>query len=402
MRFNYLAQNASGQVVKGAIEADSEVRAEELLWESKFTILSLGRSFRLPAAEELLPTLLGVKRQDLIAFSRDLASLIEAGIPLLAALRMLSRQALKRSLRNVLLRIIDDLETGQSFSQACARHPKVFPPLYLRLIQIGEEIGNLGLMLRQLTGHLEKEVAMVNKITRSLAYPGFVLLIGLVAVFILIAVVLPSMSGLLKEFGAKLPLATRILIAVTDFIRENVLYVAAPLAVLAVAGWRYVATPKGRRWWDGMLLRIPLIRDVTLKGAVAKMARTLQVLLDGGVSLTDALDLLIQTTENMALKEALLGVREKVHVGQSLSRAMRSSPLFPSMLCEMLTVGEETGTLTGNLNLLATFYESDMDRSVAQLTGMLGPGLVVLVGGMVGFIAVSVISPMYSIIQYVK
>lgn len=402
MRFSYQAQDSNGQLVNGVVEADSEVAAEELLWGANLTILSLRRNFRLPTLEEAIPTLFGVKRQDLAGFSRDLASLIEAGIPLLSALKMLSRQTMKRGMRRVILQIVEDLEKGQMLSQACALHPKVFPPLYVRLVQIGEEIGDLGRMLRQLTSHLEKEVALVSKVSRSLAYPVFVLFIGLVAVVILISVVLPAMSGLLHEFGARLPLATRILITVTDFIRGNVLYIVLSVAVLAIAGWRYVATSRGRRWWDGMLLRTPGIRDISLKGALSRMASTMHVLLEAGVSLTDTVDIMIQTTQNRALKDVLAGVREKVHAGQSLSQAMSSSPLFPSMMYEMIGVGEGTGTLTNSLNLLSAFYETDMDRSVAQLTGMLGPALVLLVGGLVGFIAVSVISPMYSVIQQIK
>lgn len=402
MHFRYSAYNPAGEMRAGVLQADTEQRAEELLWQADLTVLSLKKEREPLTLGELMPTLFGVKRRDLIIFSRDLATLLKSGIALRAALRMLESQTRKPVFRKIQGKIIEDIETGSSLSQACARYPQVFPSLYLRLLQVGEEIGNLELVLQQLTIYMEKEEGVASRIKRSLTYPIFVATVAVMAVFILVNVVLPSMSRLLQEFGGQLPLATRMLLASTTWLRAYFRFVLMGILVLAALFFWYIRTPAGARRKDYLLFRIPVLGGVVLKANMSRMSRTMFVLLKAGISLTETLSLIVQTSPNRALREALTGVRADVHRGQLLSRAMASRPLFPSMLTQMIAVGEETGRMEANLEALAGFYEEEMDREITRLVGMMEPAMILIVGGMVGFIAVSLISPIYGLIQQIK
>lgn len=402
MKYQYIAVSTTGQRIKGVLEADSEQRAEELLWQRNLTIISLKRQWQLPPLEKLFPTLFGVKRSDLISFSRQLASLLGTGVPILPALTMILAEVRKPSFRRILRDIIANLEMGNSFSQALGRHPTVFPSTYLRLIQVGEEIGNLSLVLNQLTTYLEREEAIRSRIARALIYPFFVLAVATLAIFLLITVVLPAMAGLLKEFGGELPWITKALIAVASFIQANALKIMPVLFILGILGWLYCRTPRGERLWGKFILRLPLIGGVSLVNSLAGVARTLNLLLRAGVSIREALDLLILTTPSPVFRDNLRVIRDNVLEGQLLSQALRQSPLFPAMFSQAVGVGEHTGELPSYLQTLTNYYEEALDRGISRLMGLMEPIIILTVGFIVGFIAVSVISPLYSTIAQMK
>ncbi len=402
MKFKYLARTPDGNVVSGVVEAESESEAEEILWRADLLILSLKRTLRLPALDELLPTLFGIKRRDVINFSRDLATLLESGIPLLRSLEILGQQARKQSLRKVLEQIIEDLQGGESFSAACAKHKNVFPAYYIRLLQVSEGAGNLPTILKQLAEHMQKDEATSGKLKSSLAYPLFVLILAFGAVFIMFSFVLPALSGLFKELGGELPLLTRVLMALGDFLGQRFLHIFLGLVGLVVLGWLLTRTKKGKIWKDSLMLKIPLVSEAVLKGNLSRLTRNLYTLLRAGVVLTEALPLAIQTTNNMVVREALTGCLIQVHSGLSLSRAMAAYPLFPPLMSQMIAVGEETGKLDSNLEALSNFYEEETDRAISRMLGMLGPALVIFVGGVVGFVAVTLFSSIYSTTSLIK
>lgn len=402
MFYHYRAYNANGEIVKGTIEADSEVRAEEALWQANLVIVSLRKQFQLPTLDELLPTFFGIKRADIITFSRQLATLLRSGVPLLQALRMLRDQVSKATLRKVLDHIISLVQGGNLFSQACAEHPDIFPPAYRRLLPIAEETGNLDHILTQLAIHLEKEAVTAQKIQGAIRYPAMVMVLALVAVVVLINLVLPAMAGLLKEFGGELPLVTRLVIGFSNFVTQWGLHLLLGLLVLGAAAVWYGRTPEGALKWDKFLLRLPVYGGVKIKSSIARLTRTLALLLSSGVSLTESLDLLIQTTEGPALRKALTEVRADVLAGHSLADALANRPIMPRLLTQMIGVGEQTGELQANCDALSLFYEEEADRAVANLTGVIEPAMILVVGGIVGLIAVAVITPMYSLISTIK
>lgn len=404
MRYKYVAYGTGGDVVTGTLEADSEQRAEELLWKSNMTIVSLKQKRAYPAVREILPSLFGVKREDVINFSRDLSTLLGSGIGILPALVMLYERTTKTSMKKLVKELLVSVETGSSYSEACARHPTVFSPFYIRLTRVGEEIGNLELMLRQITVQMSKEAAIMSKVRGALAYPAFVLVVAVVAVIILMAFVVPAISGLFAEVGGgELPILTRIMVGIADFLKAsplampNVMWLIVALVLLSGGGLWYSKTPPGKRLKDTAVLRIPIIKDVNIRGTMSRMARNLATLLAGGITLTEALDLVVQTTDNVTYRDALSKVRSDVHSGQMLSRAMMNYKIFPPLLTQVVAVGEQSGRLETNLEVVADFYETETDKAVSRATGMLAPILVVFVGGIVALIAMSMIQPIYGL-----
>jgi len=404
MQYKYVAIKPSGTVVTGSLEADSERRAEEALWQSEMTIVSLKRKRAYPAVRDFMPTLFGVKRDDIINFSRDLATLLGSGVGMLPALTMLYDRTTKVSMKKLARDLLVSVETGSSFSDACAQHPTVFSPFYMRLTKVGEEVGNLELMLRQVTVQMQKEAAIMSKVRGALAYPIFVLSVALIAVVVLVTFLVPAISGLFEEVGAgHLPLLTRIMVAISDFFKAsslglpNAVWLIIGLVVVIGGGLWYIKTPPGKRFKDALVLKIPIFKEVSIKGTMSRMARNLSTLLGGGVTLTDALDLVINTTDNLTYKKALSEVRSDVHSGQLFSRAMMAHPVFPPMLTQVVAVGESTGKLETNLEVAADFYEMETDKAVSRATGMLAPLMVIFVGGIVAVIAISLIQPIYSL-----
>jgi len=397
MWFKYVAVKAGGDVVTGTMEAATEDRAEELLWQSELTILSLKPKRNIPSIRDMFPTLFGVKRNDIVNFNRDMATLLSAGIAIIPALVMLYERTTKPSMKKLLRDIWVSVETGSSFSDACAKHPTVFSPFYLRLTKVGEEIGNLEQMLQQIAIQMSKEAAVMSKIRGAMTYPAFVLVIADIAILALVTFVVPAMSGLFDQLGGELPFLTRIIVALSDFIRGNILYLAfGGLALLGVSWW-FLGTPRGKRIRSTISLKIPIIKEVNIKGMMSRFARNLSILIGGGITLTESLDLVIQTTENVIFKEAFIKVRSDVHEGQLLSQAMRNQPIFPPMLTQVVGVGEHTGRLEPNLETVADFYENETDKAVASATGMLTPIMTILVGGIVALIAISMYTPIYSL-----
>jgi len=400
--FRYEAVDKSGQRMSGILAMPTEAAAEEALWRQGLTIMRLAPARPKRTLANTFPTFFGVKRRDLIIFSRQLATLLESGIAILAGLRLLAEQSGNRALREVLLEVIEALQQGQSFSAALAAHPLAFPPLYARTIMVGERTGHLEDALRQLAAYFEKEQTLANKIRDALAYPIFVLAVAIFVVIIMLTVALPPMVSLFESFNATLPLPTRILIAVSKFASAWGVYVLfGGLALAAISAW-WGSTSAGQSVRDSVLLRIPAIGTVILHGQVARFARTASVLIHAGLPLAEVMELVLQVIDNTVIQDAFERVRTALLAGQGLAAPLAAERLFPSMLAQMARVGEETGTLENNLTTLAAFYEEDVDRRVKMLTSLAEPALTLLVGGIVGFIAISMVLPMYSILSSIK
>ena len=397
MEFKYSAQTVAGEIVDGVLEADSLERAEELLWRSNLAIVSLKKQLRIPSLAEALPTLFGVKRRDVINFSRDLSTMLNAGLPMLRSLDILYRQAKKPAMKQMLRTIIQDLEKGSTFSEACSKHAAVFPALFIRLIRVGEEVGSLSAVLEQVSSHLAREEETASKVKGSLAYPMFVLLLAFGAVFVMIAFVMPAITGLFSEFGAELPLMTRIAIGLGDFVAGYILYIIFVLVILFVTLGLYFRTPNGQKAKDAFVLKLPVVGEASLKSALARTARSMAMMVRSGVPLTEALSLCADTAGNAVVKDRLNRCNEAVYSGSSLSQAMSNYPIFPVLMSQMIGIGEETGKLEYNLEKLSGFYEAESERSISRLTGMLGPGMIIVVGLVVGFVAVTLFSSIYSV-----
>ena len=397
MPYKYVAYTKTGERVQGMVDATSEALAEEVLWQSDYIIASL-RPAR-PGADlaQMMPTFFGVKPRDLIVLSRQLATLVESGIPILSGLQMLGEEVGNKTLSRALQAVIEDVREGESLSGALRKHPQVFPSIYSRMIEIGERMGNMEGILRQLATYMEKRESLTRKVRGAMAYPAFILLLAIGVVILMINVTLPGILGLYSEFEAELPVTTRILITITNFTtthQSSILAVAVSTVALVSL---YVRTPIGRRQRDLLLLKIPVIGSINIQSSISQLCHTMSILLRAGLPMSEIMDLIVQTMGNVVLRGALERVRTEMLQGHGLSRPISQEQIFPSLLVQMVRVGEETGALDSNLETLALFYEEEADRKINALTGMLEPALMLFVGGLVGFLAVSVIMPMYSL-----
>ena len=401
MNYQYEAFDKNGQRQTGIMVSPNETAAEDALWQQGLTIARLSPARPRASLRTLFPSFFGVKRQDLIIFSRQLATLIESGIGILTGMQLLL-QSSRRALREVLIEVIESLQQGQSLSAAMAAHPNAFPLLYARTMAVGERTGHMEDALRQLATFLEKEQALSRKMRDAATYPAFVLGVAVFVVVIVVAVALPPIIDLFDSFHADLPVPTRILIGISKFASGyGSLLIFGAIVLLLVAIW-YGSTPNGRRIRDRLFLRLPVIGKVILQGQVARFTRTAAVLIQAGLPLAEVMELILQTVDNTVVYAALDRVRLALLSGQGLSGPLAAERLFPLMLSQMVMVGEETGTLEANLATLADFYEDETDRSVKNLAALMEPALTVFVGGIVGFIAVSIVMPMYSVLSSIK
>lgn len=402
MNYRYVAFNRQGQRTEGWIEASNEAAAEQVLWGQGLTVARLTFARRRVALHTLFPTFFGVKKRDLIVFSRQLATLLSSGIAILQGLQLLAEQSANQALREVLREIIANLQQGQSLSATFSAHPLVFPDIYTRTITVGERTGNLEDVLRQLATYLEKEQALTRKLTNALAYPVFVLMVAIAVVALVLTVALPPMVQLFESFGAELPWPTRALIATSRLATAYGPYILfGGLALAMVSAW-WSTQPAGRRLRDATLLRLPLVGQVTLHGQISRFARTSSTLIRAGLPLSEVMEMAVHTTENVIVAAALERARVALLTGQGLSAPLAAEQVFPSLLVQMVRVGEETGTLEDNLETLADFYEEEVDRSVQLMASLVEPVLTIFVGLIVGFIAVSIVMPMYSVLSEIK
>ena len=395
--YQYVAYNVAGDKIRGVIEAGAENSAEELLWRMDYTVISLREVQRRGSLTETMPSFFGVKKRDLIIFSRQLATLIESGIPIVRSLQLLGEQVSHKGFGQIIRQITDGLRTGVSLSEAVGKHPVVFPQLYSRMIEIGERTGNISLVLRQVSTHMEKEDAIVRKIRGAMAYPAFILSAAIGVVILMITVALPPMMGLFESFDTELPLPTRILMAITDFTSAHGTTLGISGVVLLLFVVWFASTSAGKRVKDTLMLKIPLIKKITIEGAAARLSRTMSVLLRAGLALPEILDMSARTMGNIFISEAIGEVRDEMIQGHGLSDPLAKHKVFPGMLVQMIRVGEEAGTLDDNLATMADFYEEEVDRAVKALSSAMEPALMLFIGGIVGFVAVAVIMPMYSL-----
>lgn len=401
MAYRYVAFTPSGEQTKGLIDAGSEGAAEQALWEQGYRIVTLRATRSLPRLDELFPTLFGIKPREIITFSRQMATLIESGIAVMPALELLRRQA-RSALGRVLGDVLEAIKQGSALSDALRKHPQVFPPIFGRMIAVGERTGSLDVVLRQLATHLEKEQAIIKRVRGALAYPAFVIILAIGVVAIVITVALPPLMGLFDEFDAELPLPTKILLAVSHFANAYWLHTSVVLVIAVVIGIVYVRQPKGRRQLDYALLRMPLIGSITVLSNAARFSGTTATLLRAGIPVSEVMRMAIDTTGNGIVRERLREVEEQLLRGEGLSKPLADSKVFPPMLVQMVEVGEETGTLDSNLETMAGFYAGEVDERISALTGMITPAMTLIVGAMVAFIALSIIMPMYGIMGSIE
>ena len=396
--YRYVASTPQGKLVKGTIKAASEIAAERLLVEKGLHSAELEVAPSMFSLEEAFPTFFKVKPRDVTVFSRQLAALLRSGIPLLSALEIIQVQVGgSRAFTRILGSIAHDLRSGGSFSQSLSKHPRAFNDIYCRTIAVGEESGNLETVLSQMADYMETQSAMVQKVKKALTYPVLVMGVGLVVVIILITVVMPQLLDMFMAMNVELPLPTRILIGLTNFVNTNALYILiAGVLVVVLALW-VVKQPTGRRLFDRLRLTVPIIGPPALMSELGRFARTLSVLISAGLRLQEIMEIVPQATSNRVVRDALDQVHKRLILGEGMSEPMSHIALFPPLLVQMVAVGEESNTLDYTMGVVADFYETTAEEKANAMVGMLGPLSTVGIALLVGFIALSVVLPMYTL-----
>lgn len=396
--YRYVAATSGGKLVKGTIKAANEVAAERIIIGQGHRPISLEVAPSMFSLEEAFPTLFKVKPRDVIVFSRQLATLSRSGISLLPAMEILQGQvATSRVFRKILGDIVTDLRGGGSFSQAISKHPKAFSDIYCRTIAVGERSGNLETVLNRMADYHEKQGTMTKKIGAALTYPMMVMGVGVVVVVILVTVVMPQLLGMFTAMDVELPLPTRILIGLTNFTATHQLHLLIAAALLAALVLWLVKQPTGRRLLDRLRLTAPVIGPPTLMGELARFSRTMSVLIGAGLNLQEIMEMMPQSSNNKVIQDALKQVNEGLVLGEGLSEPMSRIDIFPPLLVQMVAVGEESNTLDFTLGVVADFYETTAEDKMGTMVGMLGPISTVGIALIVGFIALAVIMPMYTL-----
>jgi len=396
--YRYVASTIQGRLVKGTIKAVSEVAAERLIVGKGYNPVEVEVAPSMFSLEEAFPTLFKVKPRDVIVFSRQLATLLRSGIPLLPALEIIQDQVgSSRAFSKILGSVNHDLRSGGAFSQAISTHPRAFNDIYCKTIAVGEESGNLETVLNQMATYLETQSATAQKVKKALTYPALVMGVGVMVVILLITVVMPQLMDMFTAMSVELPLPTKILIGLTNFVNTNTLYILIAGVLLAALALWMVKQPTGRRLLDRLRLTVPIIGPPALMSELGRFARTLSVLVSAGLKLQEIMEIVPQATTNRVFRDALNAIHERLVLGEGLSGPMSRINLFPPLLVQMVAVGEESNTLDYTMGVVADFYETTAEEKATAMVGMLGPLSTIGIALLVGFIALAVIMPMYTL-----
>ena len=396
--FRYIATTRQGNPVKGSIKATSEIAAERLLVAQGYIPEHVEAAPSMFSLEEAFPTLFQIKPRDVIVFSRQLATLLRSGISLLPSMEVLQGQvASSRAFDTVLGNVVNDIRSGSSFSQAITKHPKAFDEIYCRAIAVGEETGSLEAVLLQMADYIERHQALTQRVKKALTYPIMVMSVGVVVVILMITVVMPQMLDMFTAMSVELPLPTRILIAITEIFQNYTLYIVVGGAVLFAVVLGMAKRPAGKRVLDRLRLHMPIIGPPALLSELGRFSRTLSVMIGAGLHLQESMELLPHATTNIIFRDALNKVNERLLLGEGLSGPMTRVSLFPPLLVQMVAVGEESNTLDFTMGVVADFFETAAEEKTNAMVGMIGPISTVSIALLVGFIALSVIMPMYTL-----
>jgi type IV pilus assembly protein PilC len=352
--------------------------------------------------ERNLPSLYSVKRLELIVFSRQMATFIRAGVPIIDGIRVVREQTSSRLFRRTLDLMANDLLDGEPISVALARHPRVFPQLYIDMVMAAELSGELDTILNQLATYLERIEASARRLRQATLYPSIVLGLALIVVFILTTFVLPSFVALFADFKAELPLPTQILLFLGEYGGRYGLLTAGVVGLVAMVLYLIRGLRPVRAIRDWLTLKIPLVGGLVRLGISTRFARTLGILVHAGVPIGEAFDVATTGTGNTVFKRRLAPVRERLLAGDGLAQPLARSKLFGPLLIQMVKVGEETGTLDTYLEQAADFMDSDLDYKTKQMVTVIEPALILGVALMVGFVALSVVTPMYGILRQIR
>jgi type IV pilus assembly protein PilC len=398
-KYDYVAVHVDGQLTKGVEKADTREAAELALYERELRNIHITEKKGFLKAELSAPR---VKREAVMHLSRQLGAFIRAGIPLIDAIHTLGDEADNPSVRRMMAEVEDGLRAGDKLSDCLDRHPKIFPEFYRGILRSAELTGQLDTVLDQLAKYLERDLEARRKIKAAMIYPAIIAGMSLVTVVVLATFVLPRFKVFFASLHAKLPLPTRKQLEVTDFFGNWWWAVAVGLVAVVVISFAVLQTEGGRYARDRMFLALPVLGDTIQFALVERFCRILSSMVGAGVSLPEALRVATESLRNLVFIRSLSGVGEAMLEGEGLAGPLIQTGLFPTTAAQMMRVGEETGTLDVQLEVTAAYYEGELDYKLKKLTALFEPIVIVIMGAIVGFVAVALVSAMYGIFNQVK
>ena len=398
MKFSYSARTSTGGVQSGIVEAKDKTQAIETLHKYDLIILSLVAKETLPFFLKELKLFQEVKAKDVVVFSRQLSILFSAKIPLVESLKTVAKQTENSYFQNIISIIANDVEAGMSLSRALEKYSKIFSAFYINMIKSGEVAGTLEGVLNYLADYLEKQFYLSSKIRGAMVYPAFILTGFIIVSVLMLTMVIPHLSEILKETNQALPLSTKIVIGTSQALL-NYGWMIGLILIIFISGSVYFVRnySDGRKIWDNFKLKVPVLGPIFQKFYLSRLADSLSTLISGGIPILQSLQVAADVIDNVILKNIVLTAREEVRVGSTISTVFERYPEIPPMVTNMLSVGEQTGTIDMVLKKLSSFYAKEVDDTVSTLSQLIEPLLIVVLGLGVGILVASIFMPIYSI-----
>jgi type IV pilus assembly protein PilC len=398
--YEYTARNAqSGQIQKGQLEVASQAEVSAYLRKNRLMLVSVREA---PKSINISFGKQRIKTRDLVIFTRQFATMINAGLPLVQALTILAQQTENKSLADVTRAVVYDVESGNTLADAFSKHPSAFPALYVNMVAAGEAGGILDTILLRLATFLEKSDALMRKVKGALVYPAVIMSVAGIAIAILLIFVIPVFQAMFASVNMELPLPTRIVIGLSNALIHFWWAAIGVVAGMMFAIRRYYASPSGHKNIDALLLKAPVLGDLLRKSAVSRFTRTLGTLISSGVSILEGLEITAKTAGNMVVHDAVMASRHSIAGGETIAAPLEKSKVFPPMVISMIAVGEQTGGLDEMLSKIADFYDEEVDVAVGALLSLMEPIMIVVLGVIVGGMVVSMYLPIFDMMNAVQ
>lgn len=400
--FAYVVKDKLGKTHSGTLDTASRNSLIEQLWKQEFIIISIDERQAGGGGPMLKVGQPRVKTEQLVIFSRQLATMVDSGIPIVSALEVLSEQMEDKGFQATLKKLRDDVEAGASLSEGSAKHPRVFSEFFVNMMRAGESSGRLDEILDRVATYIEKADQLQRKVKASLFYPAFVSFLAFAITTFLVVFVVPKFKEIFTSLGGELPLPTRILLGLSDSMRHYFVLEIIGLVLLVMAFKFYISTPPGRMWFDRTSLRMPVIGKLLQKVVIARFARTLATLVKSGVPILSALEIVAKTSGNKVVEKAVNSARTSIKEGENIADPLAASKVFPNMVTRMIAVGEKTGELEKMLSKIADFYENEVDAAVTALTSIIEPLVIAILGVVIGGIVIALFLPVFKISSLVS
>ena len=394
--FGYVVKDKLGKTHTGTLDAESRNTLIEQLWRREFVVLSIeergqGTFAVLKVGQPR------IKSEQLVIFSRQLATMVDSGIPIAPALDVLADQMEDRTFREVLKKVRGDIEAGSSLSEAIGRHPRAFSDFFVNMVRAGESSGRLDEILDRVAAYTEKVSVLQRKVSASLFYPAFVTVLAIGITTFLLVVIVPKFKEIFVALGGELPAPTQLLLGLSEFIGTYLVYEVVACVALVVGVRLAIRTPAGRLWCDRIALRAPLVGKLLQKVFIARFSRTLATLVKSGVPILTALEIVAKTAGNKVVEGAVMAARSSIKEGENIADPLALSHVFPTMVTRMIAVGEKTGELEKMLTKIADFYENEVDAAVTAMTSLIEPLVIAVLGLVIGGIVVALFLPIFKI-----